>query len=125
MKVGNIKEIVKSCAEKYKSFRLKDKDYDDEISFEIEIKKLPKNNLEKWFQERYNKNLDYDQWVGIRDELDRMGRKLYENTLSIIGDSVLIIQKENQVKIERLEEELGEKNTELDKLKNELRKYID
>lgn len=125
MKIGNIQKVVKDFTENWKSYKLPSKDYEDSVSLEREIKKLPKENLEDWFQKRYNKNVDYDQWVGIRDVLDGMGRKLYETTLTVIGDAILVIQKENQDKIEELEKENEAKEKEINKLKTELKKYID
>lgn len=125
MKIGNIKEVVAKYARKFKEFTISNKDYPETISMEYEIKGLPKKNLEKWFQERYNKSLDYDQWAGIRDELERMGRILYEKTLTIIGDSILEIQAENQEKIEDLERQVIEKCGDIDSLKKELKKYKD
>lgn len=123
MKIGNIKEIVKSFAESYKSVKVDDKEYS--FSLDMEIKSLPKDNLEEWFQKRYNKNVDYDQWVGIRDTLDSMGRTLYGKTLSIIADSILFIQEENQNRIDQQERDIIEKDKEIEKLKIELKKYID
>ena len=118
MKIGNIKEIVSGFATKFREYKVSDRE--DTASFEYKIKALPKNNLDKWFQERYNKPVDYDQWVGIRDELDRMGRILYEKSLTVIGDAIITIQAENQDKIENLEQKIRELDLEV-----ELKKYVD
>jgi hypothetical protein len=123
MKIGNIKQIVSSIAEHWKTVKVGEKE--ETFDLQRKIQKLPKENLEDWFQKRYNKNLDYDQWVGIRDELDSMGRRLYGSTLAIIGDAIMLIQAENEDKIARQEGELKEKEKEIEKLKVELKKYID
>lgn len=91
----------------------------------MEVKRLPKECLDEFFQKRYNKNVDYDQWVGIRDTLDSMGRTLYEKSLTVIGDAIVIIQRENEEKIQNQENDLAEKEKEIQKLKTELKKYID
>ena len=124
MKIGNIKQIIAGMSGRYKSYKLKNRDYDD-ASLESEIKKLPLNILEETYQKRFNKNVDYDQWVGIRDELERMGRILYEKTLTIVGDSIFIIQKENEDKIEGLEQEIASQKEKIAELGKELKKYID
>ncbi len=125
MKIGNIQNIVRDISKKWKAFTLPSKQYEESVSFEHEIKSLPMKHLEEWFQKRFNKNLDYDQWVGVRDALDQMGWSLYEKALSIMGDSVLVIQKENQIKIEEQERVIKEKNDAISKLESELKKYID
>lgn len=125
MKIGNIKSIIEKVAESWKTFTLNSKSYEQTASMEYEIKKLPMEHLEEWFQKRFNKNLDYDQWAGIRDTLETMGRVLYEKTLTIIGDAVLMIQKENQDKIDEQINTIRDKDNEISKLKAELKKYID
>lgn len=125
MKIGNIRETVKKVAESWKSFTIDSKGYEQTASMEYEIKKLPIKHLEEWFQKRFNKNMDYDQWAGIRDSLEVMGRTLYEKTLTIIGDTVLIIQKENQNKIDELINIISDKDNEIKELKKELTKYVD
>lgn len=125
MKIGNIQNIVKKVGQKWKAFTLDSKGYEQTASMEHEIKKLPMEHLEEWFQKRFNKSLDYDQWAGIRDTLETMGRVLYEKTLTIIGDSILLIQKENQNVIDEQVNIIIDKDNEIAKLKAEIKKYID
>lgn len=123
MKIGNIKEMVSKIAEKYRTISVDDSDYYYEV--ERSVRRLPKEMLEKFFQERFNKHLDYDQWVGIRDTLDDMGNKLYASTLAVIGDSIFVIQSKNEEKIQELESEIKTLTKEKEKLQEELKKYVD
>ena len=121
MKIGNIQELIRKITGKYKEMK------EESVSgnLEHEIKRLPKNCLDDYFQKRFNKNLDYDQWAGIRDELDGMGRTLFERTLEILGDTLFVIQARNEAKIQDLEYDVKRLNEENDKLKVELKKYVD
>ena len=43
-----------------------------------EIISIVKDTLDEAFQKRFNKNIDYDQWVGIRDYLEDCACKINE-----------------------------------------------
>ena len=119
MKLGKIRDVVKKVIDGRD-------DGSSEHSSEwwsLEIKRLPKEVLNDWFQKRYNENLDYDQWVGIQEVLDGMGRTLYERALTILGDAVFIVRQEDHKQIAELERCLKEVTEKLEETEEKLSKY--
>jgi len=121
MKIGNIREIVTRIIQSGKSFE------EDSIfeSLDNTIQGLPKKCLEEFFQKKFNKNIDYDEWFGIREALDRMGRTLLEQTITIIGDTVFVVRHKDQDKILELQKNNQELEKENIKLQEELSKFIE
>jgi len=124
MKIGNIRDIVSKIASDFLE-KISPHGITVSENFEWRIKELPKVCLDEFFQKRFNKNLDYDQWAGIREELERMGRDLYQKSLTIIGDTIFLIQGENESKIQELKMQLRDEQDAHQKTKGELKKYID
>jgi len=121
MKIGNIREMVTKIIGTSKSFE----EYSIFESLDNTIQQLPKKCLEEFFQKKFNKNLDYDEWAGIREALDRMGRTLLEQTITIIGDTVFVVRHKDQDKILELQKNNEELEKENIKLQKELSKFIE
>lgn len=124
MKIGNIKEVIEQVGSKWREATTVKGNMLSE-NLERTIKALPKDNLDEYFQKKFNKNVDYDQWAGIREELESMGRTLYSKTLTIMGDAIFLIQGDNQEKIFELERQVKDLQKEKEDLESILKKYID
>lgn len=51
----------------------------------VEIVSIVKDTIGDAYQKQFNKNLDYDQWVGIRDHMEDCAGKINEKIIAMLA----------------------------------------